>query len=155
MGAVTVSLGMFVSCKDTSGDWYNELNGKFADNATLQDAMAQHQADIARLQGLIDELQGKICKCDPELMNKLKNFMNDMTANGVDATDLKNMKDLVDAITNNYQTINNFFTNLGVSKAELDSAMNVLRSEMPQAGGGCSCDLSKIDSVEKKAIQDC
>ena len=152
MGAVTVSLGMFVSCKDTSGDWYNELNGKFADNATLQDAMTQHQADIARLQGLIDELQGKICKCDPDLMNKLKNFMNDMTANGVDATDLKNMKDLVDAITNNYQTINNFITNLGVSKAELDSAMNVLRSEMP-TGDGCSCDLSKIDSVEKKALQ--
>lgn len=152
MGAVTVSLGMFVSCKDTSGDLEQELNGKFADNATLQDAMTQHQADIARLQGLIDELQGKICKCDPDLMNKLKNFMNDMTANGVDATDLKNMKDLVDAITNNYQTINNFITNLGVSKAELDSAMNVLRSEMP-TGDGCSCDLSKIDSVEKKALQ--
>ena len=152
MGAVTVSLGMFVSCKDTSGDLEQEFNGKFADNATLQVAMDQHQADIARLQGLIDELQGKICKCDPDLMNKLKNFMNDMTANGVDATDLKNMKDLVDAITNNYQTINNFITNLGVSKAELDSAMNVLRSEMP-TGDGCSCDLSKIDSVEKKALQ--
>ena len=149
MGAVTVSLGIFVSCKDTSGDWYTELNGKFADNATLQEAMRQHQEDIARLQGLIDDLQGKICKCDPDLMNKLKNFMNDLDANNVSAADLKNMKDLVDAITSNYQTINNFLNNLGVSKAELDSAMNVLRSEMED---GCDCDLSKINEIEQKAI---
>ena len=138
-------MGIFVSCKDTSGDWYTELNGKFADNATLQEAMRQHQEDIARLQGLIDDLQGKICKCDPDLMNKLKNFMNDLDANNVSAADLKNMKDLVDAITSNYQTINNFLNNLGVSKAELDSAMNVLRSEMED---GCDCDLS----IEQKAI---
>lgn len=150
MGAVTVSLGMFVSCKDTSGDWYNELNGKFADNATLQEVMDQHVQDINRLQGLIEELQGKICKCDPDLMGKLKTFMNEMEGANVDAEDLKNMKDLLDLITNNYQTINNFINNVGVSQAELDSAMNVLRDEL---AGGCPCDLARIDSIEKKAIQ--
>ena len=150
MGAVTVSLGMFVSCKDTSGDWYNELNGKFADNATLQEVMDQHVQDINRLQGLIEELQGKICKCDPNLMAKLKAFMDDMDGANVDAEDLKNMKDLVDLITTNYQTINNFINNVGVSQAELDSAMNVLREEL---AGGCPCDLARIDSIEKKAIQ--
>ena len=149
MGAVTVSLGIFVSCKDTSGDWYTELNGKFADNTTLQEAMRQHQEDIARLQGLIEDLQNHICECDPNLMQKLKDFMDEMDANNVSTTDLKNMKELVDAITNGYGTIGNFLNNLGVSKAELDSAMNVLRSEMED---GCDCDLSKINEIEQKAI---
>ena len=114
MGAVTVSLGIFVSCKDTSGDWYTELNGKFADNTTLQEAMRQHQEDIARLQGLIEDLQNHICECDPNLMQKLKDFMDEMDANNVSTTDLKNMKELVDAITNGYGTIGNFLNNLGV-----------------------------------------
>lgn len=147
MGAVTVSLGMFVSCKDTSGDQFNELNGKFT---TLQEVMDQHMRDIQDLQDKIEELQGKVCKCDPNLMAKLKAFMDDMDGANVDAEDLKNMKDLVDLITTNYQTINNFINNVGVSQAELDSAMNVLREEL---AGGCPCDLARIDSIEKKAIQ--
>jgi peptidoglycan hydrolase CwlO-like protein len=147
MGAVTVSLGMFVSCKDTSGDQFNELNGKFT---TLQEVMDQHMRDIQDLQDKIEELQGKVCKCDPDLMAKLKAFMDDMDGANVDAEDLKNMKDLVDLITTNYQTINNFINNVGVSQAELDSAMNVLREEL---AGGCPCDLARIDSIEKKAIQ--
>lgn len=147
MGAVTVSLGMFVSCKDTSGDQFNELNGKFT---TLQEVMDQHMQDIQDLQDKIEELQGKVCKCDPNLMAKLKAFMDDMDGANVDAEDLKNMKDLVDLITTNYQTINNFINNVGVSQAELDSAMNVLREEL---AGGCPCDLARIDSIEKKAIQ--
>lgn len=88
MGAVTVTLGMFVSCKDTNGDWEQEFNGKFADNVTLQNAIAQHQADIARLQGLINDLQGKICKCDPDLMQKLKKFMDDMNTAGLTPEEL-------------------------------------------------------------------
>lgn len=147
MGAVTVSLGMFVSCKDTSGDQFNELNGKFT---TLQEVMDQHMQDIQDLQDKIEELQGKVCKCDPNLMAKLKAFMDDMDGANVDAEDLKNMKDLVDLITTNYQTINNFINNVGVSQAELDSAMNVLREEL---AGDCPCDLARIDSIEKKAIQ--
>ena len=153
MGAVTVTLGMFVSCKDTSGDWEQEFNGKFADYATLQQAMQQHQADIAKLQALIDELQGKICKCDPELMQKLKNFMDAMDKANLTPEELKNMKTLLDEIGANYQTIINFVTNVGVTKDELDSAMNVLRDEMAGQGGGCPCDLARIDSIEKKAIQ--
>lgn len=157
MGAVTVTLGMFVSCKDTSGDWYNELNGKFAYNTTLQEAMQKHQKDIAdlmaeigKLQHLIDSVQ---CKCDKDLMQKLKKFMDDMNAANVTPEDLKNMKDLLDEIGPNYQTILNFVTNVGVTKNELDSAMSVLRDEMSDPGGGCSCDLSRLDSIEKKAIQ--
>ena len=152
MGAVTVTLGMFVSCKDTSGDLEKEFNGKFADYATLQQAMQQHQADIANLQALINDLQSKICKCDPELMQKLKTFMTEWQKAGVSPDDLKNMKALLDEIEPNYQTILNFVTNVGVTKDELDSAMNVLRGEMPQ-GGDCPCDLARIDSIEKKAIQ--
>lgn len=153
MGAVTVTLGMFVSCKDTSGDLEKEFNGKFADYATLQQAVQQHQADIASLQALIDELQGKICKCDPDLMGKLKTFMTEWEKAGVSPADLKNMKALLDEIEPNYQTILNFVTNIGVTKDELDSAMNVLRDEMAGQGGDCPCDLARIDSIEKKAIQ--
>ena len=102
MGAVTVSLGMFVSCKDTSGDWYQELNGKFADNATLQEVVDQHNQDINYLMGLIEDLQGQVgkCECDKDLMAQLKQFMNDMNSANVDADDLKNMKELMDLIRN-------------------------------------------------------
>ena len=152
MGAVTVTLGMFVSCKDTSGDLEQEFNGKFADNATLQNAIAQHQADIARLQGLINDLQGKICKCDPDLMQKLKKFMDDMNTAGLTPEELKNMKDLLDQIEPNYQTILNFVTNVGVTKDELDSAMNVLRGEMPQ-GGDCPCDLPESIALRRRLFR--
>ena len=149
MGAVTVSLGMFVSCKDTSGDWYQELNGKFADNATLQEVVNQHNQDINYLKGLIEDLQGQVgkCECDKDLMAQLKQFMNDMNSANVDADDLKNMKELLDLITNNYTTINEFITNVGVSKQQLDAALDSLKKAMVT-----EYDLDSVKVMEERII---
>lgn len=149
MGAVTVSLGMFVSCKDTSGDWYQELNGKFADNATLQEVVNQHNQDINYLKGLIEELQGQVgkCECDPELMAQLKKLAEDMKAADVDAEDLKNMKELMDQIINNYTTINNFITSIGVTKEELNAALDSLKKAMVT-----EYDLDSVKVMEERII---
>ena len=149
MGAVTVSLGMFVSCKDTSGDWYQELNGKFADNATLQEVVDQHNQDINYLKGLIEDLQGQVgkCECDKDLMAQLKQFMNDMNSANVDADDLKNMKELMDLITNNYTTINEFITNIGLSKEQLDAALDSLKKAMVT-----EYDLDSVKVMEERII---
>lgn len=149
MGAVTVSLGMFVSCKDTSGDWYQELNGKFADNATLQEVVDQHNQDINYLKGLIEDLQGQVgkCECDKDLMAQLKQFMNDMNSANVDADDLKNMKELLDLITNNYTTINEFITNIGLSKEQLDAALDSLKKAMVT-----EYDLDSVKVMEERII---
>ena len=149
MGAVTVSLGIFVSCKDTSGDWYQELNGKFADNATLQEVVNKHKQDIEYLEGLIEELQGQVgkCECDPEVMAQLTQLAEDMQAANVDAEDLKNMKELMDQIINNYTTINNFITTLGVSKEELNAALDSLKKAMV-----AEYDLDSVKVMEERII---
>ena len=59
-----VSVGAFVSCKDTNEDLYNELRAKsIADDMTLQEAL---QAEIDRLEGLIAAI--KSCECDTTLL---------------------------------------------------------------------------------------
>ena len=149
MGAVTVSLGMFVSCKDTSGDWYNELNSKFADNATLQEVVNKHNQDINYLKGLIEDLQGQVgkCECDKDLMAQLKQLMNDMNSANVGAEDLKNMKELLNLITNNYTTINEFITNIGVSKEQLNAALDSLKKAMVT-----EYDLDSVKVMEERLI---
>ena len=149
MGAVTVSLGMFVSCKDTSGDWYQELNGKFADNATLQEVVDQHNQDINYLKGLIEELQGQVgkCDCDPELMAQLKKLAEDMKAADVSAEDLKNMKDQMAQLINNYTTINNYITNIGVTKEQLNAALDSLKKAMVD-----EYDLDSVKVMEERLI---
>ena len=149
MGAVTVSLGMFVSCKDTSGDWYNELNSKFADNATLQEVVNKHNQDINYLKGLIEDLQGQVgkCECDKNLMAQLKQLMNDMNSANIGAEDLKNMKELLNLITNNYTTINEFITNIGVSKEQLNAALDSLKKAMVT-----EYDLDSVKVMEERLI---
>ena len=64
----TVSVGSFVSCKDTNEDLYNELNTqmtqKFAENASMWDALnawkATAQQTLDRYQGLLDELRADV-----------------------------------------------------------------------------------------------
>lgn len=149
MGVVAISLGMFVSCKDTSGDWYNELQGKFADNATLEEVINQHKQDINYLEGLIKDLQGQVgkCDCDPELMAQLKKLAEDMKAADVSAEDLKNMKDQMAQLINNYTTINNYITNIGVTKEQLNAALDSLKKAMVD-----EYDLDSVKVMEERLI---
>lgn len=147
MVAVTVSLGIFVSCKDTSGDWRSELESQIQNgNADLAALMLQHQTDIATLQGLITQLQAQIPTVDnTQTLDDLIKYL----ASQAGSEDLKSMKDLVDMVTNNYTIINTFLAKDYVVKAQLDSAMNVLRGE---TATGDSINLAKITKVEQDLI---
>jgi len=68
LSVVAVSVGSFVSCKDTNEDLYNELNTqmtqKFAENASMWDALnawkTTAQQTLDRYQGLLDELRADV-----------------------------------------------------------------------------------------------
>ena len=68
LSVVAVSVGSFVSCKDTNEDLYNELNTqmtqKFAENASMWDALnawkQTAQQTLDRYQGLLDELRADV-----------------------------------------------------------------------------------------------
>ncbi|MBR4130028.1 MAG: hypothetical protein IKU02_03775 [Bacteroidaceae bacterium] len=83
---VAVSVGSFVSCKDTDEDLYNELRTQYIkDNASLQEAF---DAQVAKLEEQIDTYKAALdslekafagfnsCECDS---NKLKAVINGLT----------------------------------------------------------------------------
>ena len=146
MVTVTVSLGIFVSCKDTSGDWRSELETQIqSGNADLATLMAQHQTDIATLQGIIDNLKGQIPSTDnQQALNDLMDLI--FSSAGHEDLNLKSMKDLIDLITNNYNTFITYTENIGVSRQMLDSAMNVLKREFEH---GDTVNLERIIKVEQ------
>ena len=156
MGAVTVSLGMFVSCKDTSADLYKQLELRVDDNAQLQDAI---EAKLQQLEALKQQLEEKMallkpCNC-PENMaqtiQELTNFMNKMNEATADKDQsLETLKGLIQGITENYTTITNFFNNIGVSEAELQAAVDLLNARI-DAIKQCECDLAKLALIEQTA----
>jgi peptidoglycan hydrolase CwlO-like protein len=159
MGAVTVSMGMFVSCKDTNADMYKQLELKIDENSKLDDVV---NAKLQQLEALQQQLEKKIalikpCNC-PENMSQtiqeLVDFMNkvnEAAATGDDKS-LETLKGLVQGIIENYQTINNFFNNIGVSEAELQAAVDMLNARI-DAIKQCECDLTKLAQIEQTAQQ--
>ena len=159
MGAVTVSMGMFVSCKDTNADMYKQLELKIDENSKLDDVV---NAKLQQLEALQQQLEEKIalikpCNC-PENMSQtiqeLVDFMNkvnEAAATGDDKS-LETLKGLVQGIIENYQTINNFFNNIGVSEAELQAAVDMLNARI-DAIKQCECDLTKLALIEQTAQQ--
>ena len=159
MGAVTVSMGMFVSCKDTNADMYKQLELKIDENSKLDDVV---NAKLQQLEALQQQLEEKIalikpCNC-PENMSQtiqeLVDFMNkvnEAAATGDDKS-LETLKGLVQGIIENYQTVNNFFNNIGVSEAELQAAVDLLNARI-DAIKQCECDLSKLAQIEQTAQQ--
>lgn len=163
MGAVTVSLGMFVSCKDTNEELYNQLKIQVDANAPLYELKADHLKDVTELQRQLDSLKNVLpdpCTCDTSLMKQVAQFMQDLdaltTADGQPlSNNLQGLIDYFTTYTNNYVT-NYYTTYVGVTRDQLDAATdsiaNLLRSEL-SGGGNCSCDLARIDSIEKMAIR--
>lgn len=159
MGAVTVSMGMFVSCKDTNADMYKQLELKIDENSKLADVVNDK---LQQLEALKQELEGlktsiKPCNC-PENMSQtiqeLVDFMNkvnEAAATGDDKS-LETLKGLVQGIIENYQTVNNFFNSIGVSEAELQAAVDLLNARI-DAIKQCECDLTKLAQIEQTAQQ--
>ena len=68
---VAVSIGAFVSCKDTNEDLYNELrNQTSVGDQTLADRLAKLQADLDALKASTGN-----CKCDKNLRTDLNDVM--------------------------------------------------------------------------------
>lgn len=159
MGAVTVSMGMFVSCKDTNADMYKQLELKIDENSKLDDVVNAKLQQLEALQQQLEEKMALIKPCNcPENMSQtiqeLVDFMNkvnEAAATGDDKS-LETLKGLVQGIIENYQTVNNFFNNIGVSEAELQAAVDLLNARI-DAIKQCECDLSKLAQIEQTAQQ--
>ena len=161
MVAVTVTLGVFVSCKDTNEDLIKQLELRLdaiEGNTTLAEAIAKQEANLQKLKDEITALKAQVdgiksCGC-PDNMSQtiqaIKDFMDAMNDANVDPATLASMKDFITTLTNNYQTINNFFTNVGVSQQELNDAVKLLEDKIA-AIKKCECDLSKLAEIEKTA----
>lgn len=159
MGAVTVSMGMFVSCKDTNADMYKQLELKIDENSKLDDVVNAKLQQLEALQQQLEEKMALIKPCNcPENMSQtiqeLVDFMNkvnEAAATGDDKS-LETLKGLVQGIIENYQTVNNFFNSIGVSEAELQAAVDLLNARI-DAIKQCECDLTKLAQIEQTAQQ--
>ena len=76
----TVSVGSFVSCKDTNEDLYNELRTQNLENATVAEALA---ARIAALEALVADI--KSCECDTTLLLSWVNAEDQYLQDQIDA----------------------------------------------------------------------
>ncbi|MBR5394208.1 MAG: hypothetical protein IK144_03875 [Bacteroidaceae bacterium] len=83
LAIVTVSIGSFVSCKDTNEDLYNELRNEMGDkNASLQqrynDLLQQMQAEHDYFQGLYDAINSCTCSQPGGLKDQLTALINNL-----------------------------------------------------------------------------
>ena len=156
MGAVTVSLGMFVSCKDTYSDLYKQLELKIEGNTSIEEVARMQKEQMEQMKKYVQDQLALIKQCNcPENMSetieKLSQFVDKMEEASVsDNKSLETLKDLLQGITENYQTVNNFFNNIGVSEAELNEAVRLLEEKI-DAIDKCQCDLTKISQIEQTA----
>ena len=115
LSVVAVSVGSFVSCKDTNEDLYNELNTQTAqlraDNATLAQALAEWELT---LQQLIGEYEGTL----DEINNKVgRDEFNDA------------ISDLTTQITNQYNTLSVLIGDLQNALADKADQTEIVRLE--------------------------
>ena len=156
LGAVTVSLGTFVSCKDTNSDLYNQLEWKVDEKASVEEVIRLQEQQLQQLKQYLQEQLALIEKCNcPENMSQtiqdLTDFMNKMNQAAADNDNsFETLKELLQGITNNYETVNNFFNNVGVSEADLQRAVNDLEAKIA-AIKKCECDLTKLSQIEQAA----
>lgn len=156
LGAVTVSLGTFVSCKDTNSDLYNQLEWKIDEYSSLDQAVKD---ELRLLEQMHQNLQNQVdaikeCNC-PDNMSQtiqdLTNFMNKMNQAAADNDNsFETLKELLAGITNNYETVNNFFNNMGISEQQLNDAVSDLEAKIA-AIKKCECDLTKLSQIEQAA----
>ena len=147
MVAVTVTLGVFVSCKDTNEDLYRDLDlrlQKIEGNATIREAVQQQLKNMEEQLKLYKEKLDQIKSCECGDMSKtIEDMKKDIEALKAAQVDPETIKTLTD----NYTTILNFVTNVAVSKEELEEAVKMLEAKIAEATGGY--DLAKLAEIEK------
>ncbi len=145
-----VSVGAFVSCKDTNEDYYNELRTQYIkDNATLQEAfdaqVAKLEEQIATYKAALDSLEEAFagfnsCECDSnalkavikgltdqiESINKQIEILTNGLANAATKEELGAVNHTIDLLTQQVNTID------GALKT-LIAAFNPLASDVAAA----------------------
>lgn len=131
----TVSVGSFVSCKDTSEDLYNELRTQaLSDNASLEEALNARLAKLDEQIGEYEKLlkQFKSCECDTNAINQLFvdiegqiKLMNDTIH--LQGDDLKDLKDLLVGVD---RTLIEFLITLPKTITDQQLAIDVLEDEI-------------------------
>ncbi|MBR3433890.1 MAG: hypothetical protein IKH05_10170 [Bacteroidaceae bacterium] len=158
LGAVTVSLGMFVSCKDTNSDLYKQLEWQIDEKASLEEVNRLQLQQLEQMKQYIQDQLALVEKCNcpanmSQTIQDLTDFMNKMNQAASDNDNsFETLKELLQGITNNYETVNNFFNNMGVSEQQLNNAVNDLEAKIA-AIKKCECDLSKLSQIEQAAQQ--
>ena len=71
MGAVTVSLGMFVSCKDTYSDLYKQLELKIEGNTSIEEVARMQKEQMEQMKKYVQDQLALIKQCNcPENMSE-------------------------------------------------------------------------------------
>lgn len=131
-----VSVGAFVSCKDTNEDYYNELRTQYIkDNATLQEAfdaqVAKLEEQIATYKAALDSLEKAFagfnsCECDSnalkavikgltdqiESINEQIEILTNGLANAATKEELGAVNHTIDLLTQQVNTIDEALKNL-------------------------------------------
>ena len=111
----TVSVGSFVSCKDTNEDLYNELRTQNLENATVAEALA------ARIDALEKIVAGiKSCECDTVKMLGWVNAEDQWLQKQIDDLD-KAIKDL-EATVKTLASSDDYYTKAQIDKMFADLA---------------------------------
>lgn len=145
-----VSVGAFVSCKDTNEDYYNELRTQYIkDNATLQEAfdaqVAKLEEQIATYKAALDSLEKAFagfnsCECDSnalkavikgltdqiESINKQIEILTNGLANAATKEELGAVNHTIDLLTQQVNTIDE-------ALKKLIAAFNPLASDVAAA----------------------
>lgn len=145
-----VSVGAFVSCKDTNEDYYNELRTQYIkDNATLQEAfdaqVAKLEEQIATYKAALDSLEEAFagfnsCECDSnalkavikgltdqiESINKQIEILTNGLANAATKEELGAVNHTIDLLTQQVNTIDD-------ALKTLIAAFNPLASDVAAA----------------------
>ena len=136
----TVSVGSFVSCKDTNEDLYNELRVQtLDDNAKLADALNKRIQALQDQIDLMKKWEDQLCKCDPAALLKSANDYTDAEIAKLKAI-VDALGDKADAATLSDLTnlVNNINARLGILEgqnldnrvATLEAAQGLLKEQV-------------------------
>ncbi len=162
-----VSVGAFVSCKDTNEDYYNELRTQYIkDNATLQEAfdaqVAKLEEQIATYKAALDSLEKAFagfnsCECDSnalkavikgltdqiESINEQIEILTNGLANAATKEELGAVNHTIDLLTQQVNTIDD-------ALKTLIGAFNPLASEFAAAKAAQDMMKEIIDDLQKQ-----
>ena len=129
---VAVSVGSFVSCKDTNEDLYNELRTQYIkDNASLKDAFDAQIAELERQLGQYKTALDAInsCECDEDALNGLINGLTEQI-NGINGQIATLTAGLNNAATKDeVNAINTTIARMQQQVDDLDRALQALLAQ--------------------------